>query len=479
MLFNTPLFLLGFLPAALVLFFATGRLGGNRAALATVALASFVFYGWWDWRFVPLLAGSIGLNYWLGQKLLRTPGRCWLAAGIGADLALLGWFKYAGFLGASLFGVHLAIALPLAISFFSFQQIMFLVDSARRERPDVGFLPYAAFIAFFPHLIAGPIVRPKEILPQLVAPALIRPRADAIAEGLTIFLLGLAKKAVLADMFGSFADVGFSAAARGATLTLFEAWYALLAYALQIYFDFSGYSDMAIGLARMMNVRFPVNFASPYRAASIAEFWRRWHITLGAFLRDYLYIPLGGSRTGRARHLANLFLTMLLCGLWHGAAWRFVFWGGLHGAMLGAHTLWRRTRLALPFPVARALTLVLVVLAWVPFRAPDTAAMAAMARGLAGANGVALPRLVIGWLPWLGALASPVASLPSLGEARTLSFPELTACLALGWGIVLAAPPLQAMRPAWRGAALTACFALSVQAVFFAPRALPFLYFQF
>jgi alginate O-acetyltransferase complex protein AlgI len=522
-LFNTPVFLLGFLPLALAGFFVAGRLGGNRAALGFVAVASLVFYGWWDIRFVPLLAGSILGNYWLGQRILllrcqfsrpscpglaRAPttsfcapskdvggrakpghdgerARTLLITGVTINLALLAWFKYAGFLsraGAELLGLPapgLSIALPLAISFFTFQQVMFLVDSARGERPDCGFLPYAAFIAFFPHLIAGPIVRPREIIPQLLSPALVRPRAEAIAEGLTIFLLGLAKKAVLADMFGRFADVGFNAAAQGATLTLFEAWYALLAYALQIYFDFSGYSDMAIGLAHMLNVRFPLNFESPYRASSIADFWRRWHITLGAFLRDYVYVPLGGSRRARGRHLANLFLIMLLCGLWHGAAWRFVLWGGLHGAFLCTHALWRRAGYRMAKGAAHFLTLGCVLIAWVPFRAEGFQATCAMLKGLSGANGIALPQLLVGWLPWLGDLARPVASLPSLGDARTLSFPEVTACLALGWAIVLAAPELHALGPRARGLALTASFALTMQAVFFAPRALPFLYFQF
>ena len=257
MLFNAPPFLLGFLPLTLAGFFCAGRIGGRQAALAWVAAASLVFYGWWDARFVVLLGASVGVNYLLGQGILgfATAGRIRLArrgltAGIAFNLGLLGWFKYAGWLaqtGALALGLPspaLEIALPLAISFFTFQQIMFLVDSARGERPDTGFLSYAAFVAFFPHLIAGPIVRPGEILPQLMSPDLIRPRAAAITDGLTIFLLGLAKKSILADMFGGFADTGFGAAAHGANLTMIEAWYALLAYGLQIYFDFSGYSGI-------------------------------------------------------------------------------------------------------------------------------------------------------------------------------------------------------------------------------------------
>ncbi|HJS87760.1 MAG TPA: hypothetical protein VJ779_20090 [Acetobacteraceae bacterium] len=256
-LFNTAPFLLGFLPIALAGFFVAGRLGGTNWALRWIVAASLVFYGWWDVRFVVLLAGSIVGNYLIGQRILgfaraRRDGaaRRWLVIGVGLDLGLLGWFKYAGFLaraGAALAGLPapaLEVALPLAISFFTFQQIMFLADSAGAGRPDAGFGAYAAFVAFFPHLIAGPIVRPGEIIPQLTARDLARPRGAGIADGLEIFLLGLAKKAVLADTFARFADVGFDAAGRGAPLTLFEAWYALLAYGLQIYFDFSGYSGI-------------------------------------------------------------------------------------------------------------------------------------------------------------------------------------------------------------------------------------------
>ncbi len=236
---------------------------------------------------------------------------------------------------------------------------------------------------------------------------------------------------------------------------------------------------MAIGLARMLNVRFPLNFDSPYKARDIAAFWRRWHITLGLFLRDYVYIPMGGSRVGAVRGALNLMATMLLCGLWHGAAWRFVLWGGLHGAFLVIHRAWSRRGWVMPALPAHALTLLCVLLAWVPFRAQGVGATLDMARGLAGLNGIALPAMVLGWLPWLGLFADPVASLPSLGDARTLSFPEASSCLAIGWAIVLFAPQLHALSARARTVALTTGFALSVQAVFFAPSVTPFLYFRF
>ncbi|MGP0002999.1 MAG: MBOAT family O-acyltransferase [Acetobacteraceae bacterium] len=486
MLFNSPAFVMGFLPLAVGGFFLAGRVGGPRWALRWLVAASLFFYGWWNPKFVFLLLGSILANYGFGQQILRLArggrpqaARRWLIAGVAANLALLGWFKYANFLVQGVLRLHtpeLDIFLPLAISFFTFQQIMFLAESESGNRIDAGLLPYASLIAFFPHLIAGPIVRPREIMPQLLAVDLVVPRAQNIAEGSTIFLLGLAKKVVLADTFARFSDVGFAAAAHGASLSFIEAWYAAASYALQIYFDFSGYSDMAIGLARMLNVRFPLNFASPYKATNIADFWRRWHITLSRFLRDYLYIPLGGNRHGEARRNVNLMATMLLGGLWHGAAWNFVLWGGLHGLYLIVHG---QFRWQLPAFVGRALTLLVVIVAWVPFRASGMGATIAMLRGMLGYNGIALPQMIVHAFPPLAAIATPVPLLPYLGDARTLSFPEVTACLAVGWTIVLGLPAVHELSARARGWALTSGFAFTVQALFFAPHVTPFLYFRF
>jgi alginate O-acetyltransferase complex protein AlgI len=479
MLFNSPEFVLGFLPVALAGFFLAGRVGGTPWALRWLVVASLFFYGWWNPKFVLLLAGSILANYGLAERIRRSSSRRWLACGIAANLVLLGWFKYANFMIHDVLRLNtpeLSIFLPLAISFFTFQQIMFLVESFRGDRVTDRLLPYAAFVAFFPHLIAGPIVRPREIMPQLLATDLAVPRADNIAEGLTIFLLGMAKKVVLADTFAHYSDVGFAAAAQGAQLSFVEAWYAAASYALQIYFDFSGYSDMAIGLARMLNVRFPLNFASPYKAADIADFWRRWHITLSGFLRDHVYIPLGGNRRGARRRQVNLMATMLLGGLWHGAAWNFVLWGGLHGLYLVVHG---QCRWKLPASAGRALTLLAVVVAWVPFRATGLGATLAMLWGMAGLNGIALPQMIVHAVPPLAAIATPVPLLPYLGDARTLSFPEVTACLAVGWTIALALPSVHELSERARGWALTGGVAFTVQALFFAPHVTPFLYFQF
>jgi len=356
---------------------------------------------------------------------------------------------------------------------------MYLVDVSAGDIEPAPFLEYACFISFFPHLIAGPIVRPKHILPQL---ARLQPHMgwqERLAWGGEVFLLGLAKKLVLADGLARFADPGFGAAARLQPVSLIEAWVALLAYALQIYFDFSGYSDMAIGLAKMFGIDFPINFNSPYRASSISDFWRRWNITLSGFLREYLYIPLGGNRRGEARRLINVMITMLLGGLWHGAAWRFLFWGGLHGIYLVINGWSERLKLRVPKAVGWALTLFCVLMAWVPFRAAGFAPAVDFYRGLFGFNGLAIPVLLIRLMPFLAGVGHAVTVLPYLGDARSMSLPQAMLFLVVGWFIVLGLPQLHGMSERRRGVALVASFALAMQALFFAPAEIPFLYFQF
>lgn len=492
MLFNSPHFVLEFLPCFLAGFALAGQLGGARAALGVLLLASLFFYAWWNPIFLPLLAGSIVVNYAVARLIHQDQTflgqRVWLVIGLVFNLGLLGWFKYAGLLaatGAHLIGVaapDLQIILPLGISFFTFQQVMYLVDTWRGDAPEAGFLDYACFVGFFAHLIAGPLVRPREIIPQF---SRVSGRIDRVqlAEGIEIFLLGLAKKIVLADSLAGFADPGFAAVAAGHNPSLIEAWVALLAYAAQIYFDFSGYSDMAIGLALMIGIRFPLNFRSPYQARDISDFWRRWNITLSCFLRDYLYIPLGGNRHGETARNRNLMITMLLGGLWHGAAWRFMLWGGLHGLYLVVDHQWRRLgrRLGIRLPrfIAHGITLLAVLLAWVPFRADGMAASVAMYRGLFGLNGIAVPEQLVRAVPFLAHIVTPVAVLPYLGAARTMSVVQGVALLALAWTIILALPELHSLRTRGRNAALIAGFAFTVQALLFAPFVRPFLYFQF
>lgn len=485
LLFNSDAFVIGFLPLFLAGFALAGWRFGPRAALGFLLAASLFFYAWWKPVFLPLLAGSVVGNYLLVAAMRRAARRKrFLVCGLAANLGLLGWFKYAGLLaatGAAAFGLtapDLGIILPLGISFFTFQQVMYLVDSYRDEGPVAGFLDYACFVGFFAHLIAGPIVRPGEIIPQFSRHD-GRVHHDDLVAGIEIFLLGLAKKIVLADSLARFADPGFAAAAAGHQLSLVEAWVALLAYGAEIYFDFSGYSDMAIGLARMIGVRFPLNFRSPYQARDVSDFWRRWNITLSFFLRDYLYIPLGGNRRGAARRNANLMVTMLLGGLWHGAAWRFMLWGGLHGLYLVIHHRWRRTGWRLPAWLAQAITLFAVLLAWVPFRAGSIGACRIFLRGLSGFGGIRLPDMIVTAIPALRMVATPVPVLPYLGDARTMSLVQGAALLALAWVIILISPDIHAMRARGRNAALIAGFAFTAQALLFAPFARPFIYFQF
>ncbi|MGE4219485.1 MAG: MBOAT family protein [Alphaproteobacteria bacterium] len=413
MLFHSQAFLLLFLPPALAVFY----LLPGRARLWWLLAASMAFYGYWDIRFLPLLAGSIAANWGLvrmwGAKAADERGASALiAAGVALNLGILAVFKYADFIAGSAAYAGgwshdpWGIVLPLGISFFTFQQLSYLIDLRRGQAPLYGLRDYALYVAFFPQLIAGPIVRHNELVPQFARDPWRDGTAERLSRGALLLVLGLGKKVFVADRLARVADPLFQAAHGG--LTFAEAWIAAAAFGLQIYFDFSAYSDMAIGLALMFGFVLPENFRSPYRAASLRAFWQRWHMTLSRFLRDYLYIPLGGSRHGTARTLAALMATMLLGGLWHGAAWTFVLWGALHGLGLAAVHLWRQTGLRLPALAGWALTLVFVTAAWVPFRAQslgDAGGMLAAMGGLGGFD-IAVRDLDKPWiLPVAAALA--------------------------------------------------------------------------
>jgi alginate O-acetyltransferase complex protein AlgI len=342
------------------------------------------------------------VNYVLGSRMQRceveTSRRLWLIAGLVANLFWLVQFKYAAFLVENLNGVLGTDwpvppqTLPLGISFFTFQQIAFLCDVHQRRMVVPSPLKFGLFVTFFPQLIAGPIVRPDELLPQLWRPR--QPGASDLAVGLTLFALGLFKKTVLADGVAGYASPLFAATAHGYSPTLLEAWGAALAYAFQLYFDFSGYSDMAIGSARLFGVRLPCNFDSPYQATSIGDFWRRWHMTLSRFLKEFVYIPLGGSRCPAWRRTMNLVDTMLLAGLWHGAGWTYVVWGGLHGVLLAVDHAWQQRCSGKATRVswwARPVTFLAVVAGWVLFRAESLPTAGRLYAGLVGGNGVVLP----------------------------------------------------------------------------------------
>ncbi len=429
MLFTTVPFALLFLPLTLVGFFAWAR-WSHAAAAAWLLVASLFFYGFWMPEFTLLLVASIGANFALGLRLARQPlGQrgAWLTAGVAFNLGLLAYFKYANFfvgslnaaLGWSLPGAD--VVLPIGISFYTFTQIAFLVDVSRGKVHEVNPVHYGLFVTYFPHLIAGPVLHHGQMMPQFRDASTYRLQPRMLAVGLSVFAIGLIKKVVLADGVAPYADAVFTPTDAGLTPSTAEAWLAALAYTLQLYFDFSGYSDMAIGLSLMFNVRLPFNFDSPYQARNISDFWRRWHISLSTFLRDYLYIALGGNRHGAVRRYANLATTMVLGGLWHGASWTFVFWGALHGAYLmvnhgfralcgEARLAWLATQRWFTWP-SWILTMVAVVVAWVFFRATSFEGAARMLIAMAGEGGS--PQALwnaglqahAGWL-WCGALGA-------------------------------------------------------------------------
>jgi D-alanyl-lipoteichoic acid acyltransferase DltB (MBOAT superfamily) len=399
--FSTYDFLFFFLPICLAVSLSLRHLGFFRSYIASIVLFSFLFYAFWNPNYLWILGNSIFFNYLVGVYAYRTRKFPVLILGVSANLLLIGYYKYKLFFGGianDLLGTSFTLGhviLPLGISFFTFQQIAWLVDCWQGKAKERDFLSYSLFISFFPQLIAGPIVHHAEIMPQVTRSLVKSNIRSDLTIGLSIFIAGLAKKVLIADRLAPFADYMFASAVDGQPVGMLGAWSGVSAYALQIYFDFSAYSDMAIGLARMFGIDLPLNFNSPYKAHNIQDFWRRWHMTLSRFLRDYLYFPLGGNRHGQLMRWRNLMITMLLGGLWHGANWTFVFWGGLHGLYLVAFRfwLWTKQRLGvdIEFPtfVGVGITLFFVVLAWVPFRAESFAAsldIYAQMFGIAGAT---------------------------------------------------------------------------------------------
>lgn len=428
MLFNSYEFLLLYLPVTLLVFFSLGKHGYQTIAIGWLVFCSLFFYSWWNPAYLGLIVISILFNYTVGSLITRhivrkqlQVARIYLWCGVVINLVVLGYYKYANFLLDSL--NHFVatdwylgdIILPLGISFFTFTQLAYLVDAYRGEVREYNILHYSLFVTYFPHLIAGPILHHKEIIPQFANPLIYRVRLQNFVIGISIFSLGLFKKVILADNLSVYATPVFEAAQSGITLTIAEAWAGAIAYTFQLYFDFSGYSDMAIGISKCLGVRLPLNFNSPYKATSIIDFWRRWHMSLSRFLRDYLYIPLGGGRYGSRRRYLNLFTTMLLGGLWHGAGWTFVVWGALHGCYLIVNHAWRSLRSRLGWQshggfigslAASACTFIAVVVGWVFFRADSFTAATSLLRSMVGGNGVALPARLQAlsgtWQEWLG-----------------------------------------------------------------------------
>ena len=430
MLFNSFEFIFIFLPVTIYVFFVLGKYN-QQVAAAWLGAASLFFYAWWNPLYVSLLLISISFNYFIGLSIVRTYSlkkirisNLFLFLGIATNLLLLGYFKYFNFFVGSInssFGFNYqinAILLPLGISFFTFTQIAFLVDASRGLARESSFIHYILFVTYFPHLIAGPVLHHKEMMPQFQKAETYRFNFQCIAIGLTIFIIGLYKKIMLADEMSKYVKPVFDAVQNGGVASFKESWGAALSYTLQLYFDFSGYSDMAIGISRMFGIILPLNFNSPYKAVNIIDFWRRWHMTLSRFLRDYLYIPLGGNRKGDVRKQLNLMMTMILGGLWHGAGWNFIVWGGLHGIYLVINHLWHGIRRKLGQDISNSsiigrlsgglITFIAVVVAWVFFRSDSLQSGLSITQSMLGFNGFGISGrfqlsmiaklLIIAWL---------------------------------------------------------------------------------
>lgn len=407
MLFNSYEFILVYLPFTFAIYFLLNRYQLISAGTAWLVAASLIFYSYWNVAYLPLLLSSILFNFVAGmalsasgkesgqqQRVFHISRRLMLAVGVGGNLLLLGYFKYTDFLIVNINeAMHSdfplpQIILPLGISFFTFTQIAYLVDTYTGKATEYSLLNYALFVSYFPHLIAGPILHHGEMIPQFQDTNKRRMDVENISKGVFIFTLGLAKKVLIADTLAIWVGAGYD---NVESLRLLEAWFVSVAYTLQLYFDFSGYCDMAIGISLMFNIKLPINFNSPYKALDIQDFWRRWHMTLSRFLRDYLYVPLGGNRAGSLTIYRNLIITFLLGGLWHGANWTFILWGMLHGVALVIHRLWQWMAMPLPRFAAWLVTFLFVNFSWVLFRAESLDKAVLMLKGMVGLNGVILP----------------------------------------------------------------------------------------
>ena len=376
MIFSSYIYFLFFLPIVFIGYFALSRINKYDLQLLWLLAASLFFYSWWDIKYLPILLVSIFFNFQVGKSINKSLIRkkLLLFIGIGFNLSLLLYFKHFDFFidnYNNLFSSKLStlnLIIPLGISFFTFQQIAFLADVYANKTSDYKFLHYATYVSFFPQLIAGPIVHHKELMPQFDDLAKRKTNIKNISLGLFIFSIGLFKKVVIADSLAEFVSTGYSTENLISTI---EAWALSLSYTFQLYFDFSGYADMAIGSALLINIRLPINFNSPYKAINIQDFWRRWHITLSKFLRDYIYIPLGGNRYSFIKKNRNILITFLLGGIWHGAGWTFILWGGLHGIALIILNFWRKIGVKIPTFFAWLITFNFINITWVFFRAED------------------------------------------------------------------------------------------------------------
>ena len=487
MLFNSYVFMLLFLPLTLLSYFTLGRFGKYRAASVLLLLASLCFYGYFNIRYLPLIILSIAVNYTVYYLLLRTEKKnarvLLLCIGIAFDIGLLFYYKYFGFFVENLnalFSSDLPLTrliLPLGISFFTFQQVSFLVDTYKREVGSYGLLDYALFVSYFPQLIAGPIVTHDELIPQLSDNERKIARYEDLSSGIYLFSLGLAKKVLLADTLGGAVEYGFS---RVTGLSAADAVIVMLSYALQIYFDFSGYCDMASGIAKMMNIDLPENFVSPYRAESIGAFWRGWHITLTRFLKKYIYLPLGGSRHGRIREYINVLVVFLVSGIWHGAAWTFVLWGALHGILMVLERCAERPLRLIPRPIRIVGTFLCVSLLWVSFRAESMSdALAFYGRLIDLDNLRASAPLLKCFMP--SGSSALVSLLSGVISEYRLSYAFMLLSITLSLVIVFTQKRAREHADSFvpSAGALSICCALLLMCLYSLSGVSPFLYFNF
>jgi alginate O-acetyltransferase complex protein AlgI len=511
MLFNSYTFIFLFLPVAWI-FFWVARGHSNEWGMIALSISSLFFYAYWDVRFLPVLLFSICANYFIAGQITtnkRRQQKFWLAFGITLNLGLLAFFKYMNFfsdISENLTGTPLLsfrILLPIGISFFTFQQITYLVDAFRGKSARYDLLSYTVFVSFFPQLISGPIVHHSEMMPQFLRSS--RPETTSIAIGLSIFIAGLFKKLVLADNIAPFASAVFTANDAGLPVTFFETWGALIAFSFQMYFDFSGYCDMAIGLGLMFGIRLPINFNSPYRARSIQEYWQRWHITLGRFLRDYVYIPLGGSKVTMPRNLLNIIIMMFLSGMWHGAGWGFILWGLLNAFWLCLNVGMRRFNQALnyhdrsiiPGWFACIMTFWAVSFGWCFFKSIHLTGAMSMAKTALGFNGFTLPADFAIQLGNFGHSLEAIglkfagASHVAAGEWATIAAPMILMSFLIVWAmpntnqLFLSSDPEYKTEPqspfVWKLdiVGFTSIISLFFCAMLFASSISEFLYFQF
>lgn len=503
MLFNSPEFLFLFLPLTLAAFLIGQRIGGN-VAIFSLAIASFFFYGWWDPLSLPILLSSIVINWYTGEIIGsqkkngdELQAKIFCGIGITANLILLIYYKYSGFFVNDVYSYiageklsYTSPTLPIGVSFFTFTQIAYLIDVYAKKTKKFSPLHYALFVNYFPHLIAGPILHHANMMPQFEIVKGGTKIVNDISIGGGILLIGLAKKLLLADPLGGYVNTFYANLASSTVAPGFiECLLSSVAYSLQLYFDFSGYSDMAIGISRMFGIDLPINFNSPYKSVNIIEFWRRWHISLSNFLRDYLYIPLGGSRLGPFRRFVNLFLTMLLGGLWHGAGWTFVLWGGIHGTMLiinhGFRAMFKQSQNSRNESSdvfwkigSTALTFAVVTVAWIPFRAPNIESSIVVISGLFGQHGVALPSQILSMAPFLKNFVVGVGNLAMLADGTVMGFIELSVLTIIGLGIAFLAPNSQEMSHKLRLMLGALFLPLIAQKILFGGK-VEFLYFQF